>query len=146
MKKIIGITFLILLLGVIIIPFTNITLADPIALKVTSEDNKIPTKQGLYCADSLFLNKCIGGEDSTPEVVEMDPGSTIKFNFAKKPDELQVIQKDNEGNEEDRRSYMKDDKNEIIVPEKSGIHQFSIEAKWDDKNRSAFYFFSVKVK
>lgn len=149
MKKIIGIVFLLVLACFIILPFTSLTMARPVKLNVTTEDTEIPIWHGLYCADSFFTNQCKPGDlddDSRSKVVDVSPGSTIKFKFDKKPDDLQIIWEDNDGNEEDRMTYREGDKNEIIVPEKSGVHKYSIEAKWNDKNRSAFNYFTIKVK
>ncbi|MCC2248959.1 hypothetical protein JUJ52_03170 [Virgibacillus sp. AGTR] len=148
MKKIIGIIFLIVLVCLFVIPFTSWTLPKPVTLSVATDNTKIPVKYGLYCGDAFLTNKCDTIEKvdiSTLEAVEVSPNSTVKFNFEEKPDELQIIREDKEGNEKDRKSYLDDDKNNIIIPNKAGIHYYSIEAKWDDKSRSAYYYFSIKV-
>ncbi|ASK60735.1 hypothetical protein CFK37_00185 [Virgibacillus phasianinus] len=151
MKKIMISVFFIIVLALIIVPFTNLTLPDPVAVTVTTEagETEIPVEVGRYCAEGFITGHCTFPDKNKGELsskaVDVAPGSTITFEFALKPDDFQLIREDANGNEESRRSYMDDEKREIEVPKQSGIHTYSIEGEWGERNRSAHYTFSIRV-
>lgn len=149
MKKIVVIVFFIVVICLIILPFTNLTTPDPIPLKVTAEDTQIPVDIGFYCGEGFVTGHCThsyGEDESSAETVEVAPGSILTFSFEIKPKELQLIRRDSDGIEEDRRSYLEDEKREVTVPKKAGVYFYSFEGSWGEKDRRAEYQFSVKVK